>query len=48
MTTVDVTGGELRGCCQVTVGAVRSSINGCATTLLGQEGTPVHSMERNF
>ena len=46
MTVVDVTGGELGGCCQVTVGDVRSSVKGFATTLLGQEGIPV-CMERN-
>ena len=46
MTVVDVTGGELRGCCQATVDTVGLSINVCATTFVGHRGVPVHNMER--
>ena len=44
MTVVDVTGGVIGGCCQVTVIA---SLSPCATatTLEGHEGTPIS--ERN-
>ena len=44
MTVVDVTGGVLRGCCQVTVIASLSSC-ATATTLEGHEGTPTSDHE---
>ena len=44
MTVVDVTGGGLGGCCQVTV---ITSLLSCATatTLEGHEGTPTSDHE---
>ena len=46
MTVVDVTGGVLGGCCQVTVIA---SLSSCATAtkLEGHEGTPTSDHEGN-
>ena len=44
MTVVDVTGGVLGGCCQVTVIASLSSC-ATATTLEGHEGTPTSDHE---
>ena len=44
MTVVDVTGGELGGCCQVTVIASLSSC-ATATTLEGHEGTSTSDHE---
>ena len=46
MTVVDVTGGEVGGCCQVTVIASLSSC-ATATTLEGHKGTPTSDHERN-
>ena len=47
MTVVDVTGGVLGGCCQVTVIASLSSC-ATATTLEGHEGTPTSNHEGKF
>ena len=44
MTVVDVTGGVLGDCCQVTVIASLSSC-AAATTLEGHEGTPTSDYE---
>ena len=44
MTVVDVTGGVLGSCCQVTVIASLSSC-ATATTLEGHEGTPTSDHE---
>ena len=46
MTVVDVTGGILGGCCQVTVRALLSPLS-TATTLEGHEGTPTSDHEGN-
>ena len=46
VTVVDVTGGELGGCSQLTVIASLSSC-ATATTLEGHEGTPTSDHEEN-